>query len=146
MSDSATTTAQTTRSGEPAPTVWPAFQVRDADSMVTFLTDVLGFENTALYADGGTIAHAQFDWPEGGGVMFGSVAENSVWQREPGVSGFYVVTDRVDEIFQRVQASGAKVLREPTDTDYGNHEFSCADPEGNLWSFGTYRGEPPTGS
>ena len=25
------------------------------------------------------------------------------------------------------------------DTDYGSRDFACRDPEGNLWSFGTYR-------
>ncbi|MBR1205399.1 MULTISPECIES: hypothetical protein [unclassified Bradyrhizobium] len=24
------------------------------------------------------------------------------------------------------------------DTDYGSRDFACRDPEGNLWSFGTY--------
>jgi uncharacterized glyoxalase superfamily protein PhnB len=28
------------------------------------------------------------------------------------------------------------------DEDYGSTGFVVADPEGNLWSFGTYRGEP----
>jgi uncharacterized glyoxalase superfamily protein PhnB len=23
-------------------------------------------------------------------------------------------------------------------TDYGSRDFACRDPEGNLWSFGTY--------
>jgi len=27
-------------------------------------------------------------------------------------------------------------------TDYGSHDFAARDPEGNRWSFGTYRGEP----
>ena len=26
-----------------------------------------------------------------------------------------------------------------TDLDYGSRDFSVRDPEGNLWSFGTYR-------
>ena len=26
--------------------------------------------------------------------------------------------------------------------DYGSREYSAPDLEGNLWSFGTYRGEP----
>jgi uncharacterized glyoxalase superfamily protein PhnB len=28
------------------------------------------------------------------------------------------------------------------DTDYGSRDFAVRDPEGNRWSFGTYRGEP----
>ena len=27
---------------------------------------------------------------------------------------------------------------ELTDTDYGSRDFSVRDPEGNVWSFGTY--------
>jgi uncharacterized glyoxalase superfamily protein PhnB len=26
-----------------------------------------------------------------------------------------------------------------TDTEYGSHDFTVRDPEGNLWAFGTYR-------
>lgn len=146
MSDTTETSTPTTTSGPgPAPTVWPAFQVRDPESMINFLAEVLGFVKTAaVYDDGGTLVHAQFDWPEGGGVMFGGIAPDKKWRREPGVSGFYVVTDHVDELYQRVKGSGATMIGEITDTDYGNHEFVCVDPEGNLWSFGTYRGEPST--
>ncbi|MUL43732.1 glyoxalase [Streptomonospora sp. PA3] len=134
MSDTAAT---------PAPTVWPAFQARDAHAMVEFLTSVLGFRKTAVYAEGDTVVHAQLDWPEGGGVMFGSHKPGGDWTREPGNAGMYVVTDHVDEIYERVRRSdAATVVRPLQDTDYGNHEFTCADPEGNLWSFGTYRGEP----
>lgn len=142
MSESTQTTNQTTPTESPAPMVWPAFQARDAKAMIKFLTEVFGFEETAVYADGDLVAHAQLNWPEGGGIMFGSAAPDKEWRREPGVNGFYVVTDHVDEIFRRVKESGATITREPTDTDYGNHEFGCADPEGNLWSFGSYRGEP----
>jgi uncharacterized glyoxalase superfamily protein PhnB len=35
-------------------------------------------------------------------------------------------------------AAGAQVERELADMDYGSREFSVRDPEGNLWSFGTY--------
>jgi uncharacterized glyoxalase superfamily protein PhnB len=31
------------------------------------------------------------------------------------------------------------------DADYGSTGFTMRDPEGNLWSFGTYRGEPRKG-
>jgi len=31
-------------------------------------------------------------------------------------------------------------VSEPHDTDYGARECALRDPEGNLWSFGTYRG------
>ncbi|UYM04175.1 VOC family protein [Solicola gregarius] len=126
----------------PAPTVWPAFQARDAHALIDFLVDVVGFEKTAVYEDGDTVAHAQLDWPEGGGIMMGSHKPGGEWSREPGTFGAYVVTDRVDELYERIKGAGATITRELADQDYGNREFSIADPEGNLWSFGPYRGEP----
>jgi hypothetical protein len=32
--------------------------------------------------------------------------------------------------------------RDAQDEDYGSRGFTARDPEGNLWSFGTYRGAP----
>ena len=129
----------------PAPTVWPAFQARDAHALIDFLVEVVGFEKTAVYEDGDTVAHAQLDWPEGGGIMMGSYKPEGEWSREPGTFGAYVVTDRVDELYEKVKSAGARITREIADQDYGNREFAIADPEGNLWSFGPYRGEPRQG-
>ncbi|EUA65989.1 putative glyoxalase/bleomycin resistance protein/dioxygenase [Mycobacteroides abscessus] len=36
----------------------------------------------------------------------------------------------------------ADIVRPLRKTDYGAHEFAVRDPEGNLWSFGDYTGEP----
>jgi uncharacterized glyoxalase superfamily protein PhnB len=133
------TTETTTRT--PAPTVWPTFQADDAHAMIDFLVDVVGFRRTAVHHEGELVAHAQLDWPEGGGVMLGSRRETS--GVAPGIASIYVVTDHVDEVHDRVRdAPGVTITRPLTDTDYGSHEFVMTDPEGNFWSFGTYRGEP----
>ncbi len=126
----------------PAPTVWPALQARDAPALIDFLVDTVGFTRTAVYADGNRVAHAQLDWPEGGGVMLGSHQPQGTWTREPGTAGMYVVTDQVDALYERVKQSGVEIISELADQHYGNREFCIADPEGNLWSFGPYRGEP----
>lgn len=126
----------------PAPSVWPTLKCHDALGLIDFLVATFGFERTAVYADGQTVHHAQLTWPEGGGVMLGSVIDGAAWHREPGTAGIYLVTDRVDEIHQRCQQAGARIVQPLTDTDYGSHTFAVADPEGNYWSIGTYRGEP----
>jgi len=122
-------------------TVWPSLRARDAHQLIKFLVDVIGFRPAALYGEGDVVQHCQLNWPEGGGVMLGSVREEpgNPWDVAPGSSGAYVATDHVDEIYQRVVAAGGRIVRELNDTDYGSHEFACRDPEGNLWSFGTYR-------
>ena len=127
----------------PAPTCWPAFHADDAPALIDFLVDVVGFRRTVVYEDGALVAHAQLDWPEGGGVMLGSRRADS--PTKPGLASVYVVSDRVDEVYARVKdAPGVTITRPPEDTDYGSHEFGMTDPEGNYWSFGSYRGEPPT--
>lgn len=132
----------TTSETSPTPTVWPALHALDAPALVEFLVDTVGFRQTAVYAEGDQIHHVQLDWPEGGGVMLGSHQPDSVFHRPPGTAAMYVVTDRVDALYERLRQSAATVVRELGDRDYGSREFTIADPEGNLWSFGTYRGEP----
>lgn len=127
----------------PAPTVWGTLQAADAPALIEFLVGTFGFRRTAVYADGAQVAHAQLDWPEGGGIMLGSHKPGNDWSRQPGTAGFYVVTDDPEAVHARVVAAGARVVRPLEHQDYGSLEFAAADPEGNLWSFGTYRGEPP---
>ena len=40
----------------------------------------------------------------------------------------------------RAMGAGAEVVRDLVDEDYGSRGFTVRDPEGDLWSFGTYRG------
>ena len=129
----------------PLPTVWPTLQARDARALIDWLVKTLGFEETSVCEEGGKIAHAQLDWPEGGGIMLGDHKPGAPWSREPGTCGTYVVTDHVDDLYERAKAAGARIVSPITDQDYGNREFAVADPEGNLWSFGPYRGEPAKG-
>ncbi len=128
----------------PQPTVWPAFRARDARALIRFLVDAFGFEETAVYGEGDDVAHAQLSWPEGGGVMLGSVRQDpdDPWPAVPGTAACYVVTADPAAVHARAVAAGATVVKELATTDYsGDKEFSVRDPEGNLWSFGSYRGE-----
>jgi len=122
--------------------VWPTLQAHDAHALIDFLVGTVGFLRTAVYSDGDQVAHAQLDWPEGGGLMLGSHKPDSEWSMPPGTFGAYVVTDDVDGLYRKVRERGATIVREPADQEYGNREFAIKDPEGNLWSFGYYRGEP----
>jgi uncharacterized glyoxalase superfamily protein PhnB len=126
------------------PQVWPTLRADDAHALITFLVDAFGFEATAVYGEGEHVDHAQLDWPLGGGIMLGSAKRGAddAWALAPGSFGAYVVADDVDAIYERAVKAGAEIVRKPADTDYGSHDFTARDPEGNLWSFGTYRGEP----
>ena len=136
------TESLTTDRPAPAPQVWPTLQAHDALALIDFYVETFGFWRTAVYADGATVAHAQLDWPEGGGIMLGSHKPDAEWSTQPGTLAAYAVTDHVEELWQRVEhAPGVTVIRPLTSTDYGSREFAVRDPEGNAWSFGTYAGD-----
>jgi uncharacterized glyoxalase superfamily protein PhnB len=127
----------------PNPAVWPTLQAHDAPALIDYLVDMFGFVVAARYGEGNRVDHAQLDWPEGpGGLMMGSHKPGTDWCREPGSAGAYIVTADADALFARVVAKNADVVRPLGTTDYGSREFAVRDPEGNLWSFGTYAGEP----
>jgi uncharacterized glyoxalase superfamily protein PhnB len=123
----------------PGPSVWPTLRARDARALIKFLVDAFGFEETVVYGEGDSVHHAQLDWPEGGGIMLGSVRGDSPMA---GACSAYVVTASPDALYQRAKSAGAEIVMELTDTDYGSRDFAASDPEGNRWSFGTYPGEP----
>jgi len=128
--------------------VWPSLRARDAKALIKFLVDAFGFEETVVYTDGDVVHHAQLSWPEGGGIMLGSARpgqEGQASATDPGAFGAYVVTDQPDALHERARTAGAQITAEPHDTDYGSRDFAAKDPEGNRWSFGTYRGEPRKG-
>jgi uncharacterized glyoxalase superfamily protein PhnB len=127
----------------PPPNVWPTLRATDARALITFLVDAFGFVEVAAYGEGNLIMHAELAWPEGGGIMLGSDRQDgSKWSLKPGSFGCYVVTAEPDTLLAQARAAGAEITQELEDTDYGSRGFAARDPEGNLWSFGTYRGEP----
>lgn len=126
-----------------APGVWPGLGYQDARAGLRFLTEVLGFtESLTVDGDQGRIEHAELLWPEGGGVMFGSLGPKDT----PGTAGVYVVTADPDSVHERAVEAGATVRHAPYDTDYGSRNVTLLDPEGNSWTFGTYAGAAATSS
>jgi uncharacterized glyoxalase superfamily protein PhnB len=82
----------------PKPQVWPTLRARDARGLIRFLVDAFGFEETVVYGEGDRVDHAQLSWPEGGGIMLGSVREDDhQMPTHPGTFGAYVVTSYPDK-------------------------------------------------
>ena len=113
---------------------------RDAEAMMRWL-DTLGFTEHATYRseqDPSVVEHAEWVWPGGSGVMFGSVRPDGAVDNVGG-SAAYLVTDDPDRVFAAAVEAGATVEREMVDQDYGGRGGSVTDPEGNHWSFGSYQ-------
>ncbi|GGK85366.1 VOC family protein [Mangrovihabitans endophyticus] len=139
-----TTTNSTPAVPEPAPQVWPTLRAHDARGLIRFLTEAFGFHEVLVLGEGDRVDHAELSWPAGGGIMLGSTrgGPDDPWALTPGTCGCYVVATDIDDLHARARKAGAEILREPFDTDYGSRDFTARDPEGNLWQFGTYRGQP----
>jgi uncharacterized glyoxalase superfamily protein PhnB len=119
---------------------------RDAPAAIDWLCTTLGFEATLVVPnEDGTIAHAQLSFGNSM-IMLGSVFDTEYGRlmKQPGeVGGFntqstYLVVNNADLVYGRVLESGAKILLDIKDEDYGGRGFTCRDPEGHIWSIGTY--------
>ena len=118
---------------------------RDTRALIDFLVAAFGFEEqfSVPGEDGKGIIHAQIRWPGGGGVMLGDAEVGDAFHLAlpSGPVSIYVVTDQPDALHDRAVAAGATIDKGLRDEEYGSRGFSATDPEGNLWSFGTYSGE-----
>lgn len=129
-----------------ASTAIPCLRYRDAPAAIDWLCRVFGFERHLVVPDAaGGIAHAQLVFG-GGMVMLGSVRDNDYGRlmKQPDELGgaqtqsTYLVVPDADAVHARVVAAGARIAIAIKDEEYGGRGFSCHDPEGHLWSIGSY--------
>jgi uncharacterized glyoxalase superfamily protein PhnB len=117
--------------------VIPTLRYKDARAAIDFLESAFGFDGKIHHEnEDGTIAHAELTYGRGM-VMIGSAGTGDP-QFDTRQSSIYVVVADPDAAYGRAKASGAEITREIEDMDYGSREFTARDPEGNVWSFGTY--------
>jgi uncharacterized glyoxalase superfamily protein PhnB len=53
-------------------------------------------------------------------------------------SSVYIIVPDADAHHAHARAAGAEIVAELEDKDYGGRGYGARDPEGQLWSFGTY--------
>jgi uncharacterized glyoxalase superfamily protein PhnB len=123
----------------------PALRYRDTPAAIDFLCRAFGFERHLVVPnDTGGIAHAQLTLGNGM-IMLGSIDKNEFGKlmRQPDEVGgetqtAYVIVPDADAHYARAKAEGAVILLELKSEDYGGRGYTCRDPEGHVWSFGTY--------
>jgi uncharacterized glyoxalase superfamily protein PhnB len=129
-------------------TIIPALRYRDAAKAIDWLCHAFGFEkHLVVPGEGGSIAHAQLLYGHGM-IMLGSSGRHGGGYDElvkspaevGGVctQGPYVIVADADAHAARARAAGAEIVMDVRDQDYGGRGYTCRDPEGHVWSFGTY--------
>lgn len=127
-----------------APRIFPTLRYRDALAMIDWLERAFGFRRHAVYEEGGMVVHAQLSLGSAM-IMLGTARDDDFGclvgppDAEARQShGIYIAVEDVDGLHDRSVAAGAEVVMALTDQPYGSRDFSCRDPEGYVWSFGTY--------
>ncbi len=117
-------------------TIYASMRYHDSAAAIEWLERAFGFERHAVHADpDGKVAHAELRYGDGL-VMLGD------WRgeedhRRPGQGWAYVVVEDLDAHHRRAVDAGAEIASGPQHEEYGSF-YGARDPEGNLWSFGTY--------
>jgi uncharacterized glyoxalase superfamily protein PhnB len=124
----------------------PVFLYESPLQMMDWLERAIGFARTASYDNpDGSLAHAEMALGASH-IMIGAAREEGFgkYVKTPRKLGgpsqaLYVAVDDADALHARAVAAGAEIVQPLTDQDYGSRDFTLRDPEGYIWSFGTYR-------
>jgi uncharacterized glyoxalase superfamily protein PhnB len=127
-------------------TIIPCMRYRDAPAAIEWLCRAFGFDRQLVVPnEDGTIAHAQLGYGNGM-IMLGSVFDTEFGRlmKQPSQIGnfvtqsAYLVVQDADLVYDRALKAGAEIVLDLKDEDYGGRGFTCRDPEGHVWSIGTY--------
>lgn len=125
-----------------APCIFPTLRFQDSARMLDWLKSAFGFAEQVVYRDGDAIAHAELRL--GASIIMIGQTKDDAYGRLVGnpesrrTDAIYIAVKDADAAHARAEAAGAVTEMAPHETDHGSREFTCRDPEGNLWSFGTY--------
>ena len=128
------------------PTIIPTLRYRDAAAAIDWLCEAFGFKrHLVVPGENGAIAHAQLVLGNGmimlgsaGDDEFGKLQQPLATSDTPVSQSPYIIVADVDAHHAIAVAAGARTVLGPEDEDYGGRGYSCRDPEGNLWNFGSY--------
>jgi uncharacterized glyoxalase superfamily protein PhnB len=123
-------------------TITPFLVYREPGAALAWLERAFGLELVRSSKDGnGGLEHAELALGSAIVMVTACGAERHLIALDDGggaCAGVHVHVDDVEARFERARAAGADIVLELQDTDYDAREFVARDPEGDLWSFGTY--------
>ena len=118
--------------------ITPYLLYEDVSGALKFLAKAFGFRKYGAQVKGtdGKINHAAMQLGDDL-IMMGYPGPKFKNPKRLGqaTQSLYVNVDEVDKHFARAKKAGAKILEEPTDTEYGHRRYGAEDPEGHQWYF-----------
>jgi len=116
----------------PRATVIPVLIYADVREAVRWLSAAFGFEERVKIGED----HRSQMRVGDGAVIIGDVRGDRRPPREGEAT--HSVLMRVEDVrahVERARAQGARILMEPTEFEYGELQYSAADPAGHHWTF-----------
>ncbi|MEJ0006279.1 MAG: VOC family protein [Steroidobacteraceae bacterium] len=129
-----------------SPTVTPSVLYNDASAGIDWLTRALGLKLLSRYPlPDGSVALAELGWRTGVVFVSSRPAADNPWSKV-GVASIALAAADAEAVrrhFHQAVAAGAEVVRElhvsrTPAFPQGSAQFDLRDPEGNLWTVGTY--------
>lgn len=130
-----------------APTVTPSVVYNDASAGIDWLTRILGLKLLSRHPmPDGTVAFAELAWRTGVVFVSSRPPADNPWSKV-GVASIALAAPDAETVrrhFHQAVAAGADVVRDlhvsrTPAFPQGSAQFDLRDPEGNLWTVGTYQ-------
>ncbi|MBB1151969.1 VOC family protein [Amycolatopsis dendrobii] len=132
----------------PPQTVYPNLTYEDPKAALEFLVEAFGFESHFVVDGENGVEHAQV---RAGASLIFLTRDHDADQygmHSPLALGgtshalcVWVPDSALDGHQARAEAAGGRILNPVHDSPAGVREYSCADPEGQVWTFSSYAGE-----
>ncbi len=120
-------------------TVAPYLVAQDAASLIDFLKQTFGAEETSRAIGSAGGIHAEVRLGDSM-LMVGGGGPGLAWRGESQPMAFHVYVEDTDAVYQRALKAGASTITAPVDQPYGERGGSVKDAAGNFWYIATYQG------
>ena len=125
----------------------PTARYEDAKAAIAWLCEAFGFKEYAVYEEGGRVAHAELVL-DGNMIMlsdrhggeFDRLQRPADPQGEQVTMSLAVIVpeDDLPAHCARAEKNGARIVVPLEEQDYGGSNYTCRDPFGHIWSFGSF--------
>ncbi len=123
-----------------------ALRYENAKAAIDWLVKAFGYkEHLVVPGKGNKIEHAQLTF--GNGMIMLSSPRDTLYGKfvkSPAeMGGFitqspYIIVEDIDSHYLNAKNCGAEMIVDLKEEDYGGKTYTCKDPEGHIWTFGSY--------
>lgn len=124
----------------------PCLRYRECHAAIDWLCKAFGFSRNAVFEnEQGGVEHAQLTFGNGM-IMLGEVRDSEfgrhivqpdeIGGRETQCASVTVADCKAH--YLHAKSAGAVIVDDYSEKEYGGGGYSCHDPEGHLWYFGSY--------